>query len=80
MPYAREENLATEVGEECISISQRTRFTAEELVEAARFSFGCGEDMKTFRKLVDFAAATNTSPIAVAVLINELAFEGGRAR
>jgi hypothetical protein len=79
VPYAKEENLAVEVGEECVSLSQRTRFTAAELQETARYIFGCGETLDTFRKVVMFSQQAGGSPVAVAILLNELAFENGRA-
>lgn len=79
MPYAREENLPAEAVEECERLALRSRFTLEELSEAARWIYGCGESLATFKKVVETSQQANCSPIVISGMINELAFEQGRA-
>jgi hypothetical protein len=80
MPYAREENLPAEAAEECERLALRSRFTLEELSEAARYIWGCGEGLETFRKVVNVCVSHGGSPLALAGMINDMAFEAGRAR
>lgn len=79
MPYAREENLPAEAVEECERLALRSQYTLEQLVEAARLIYGCGESLATFQKVVQTCAQNGGNPIAIAGMINELAFESGRA-
>lgn len=77
MPYAKEENLPPEVGQELVRLALRTRFTVKELEEAAQYLLPVAP-VSSLAKVIEFCQQTGAHPVPIAALLNELAYEEGR--